>query len=81
MSAPTFGPKSARWGIGSDVVARWWDDPGDGSKSFREEVGVVAGFERDGQGPWFAVISFGPALDKVFPTRFPVSDVERLTRE
>lgn len=80
MSAPpAFGPTTARWGLGSAVLARAWQRDENGDAVERVEAGQVVGLRAGGPEGWIASVSFGVLLDLANggPRDFNPSQLER----
>lgn len=76
---PIFGPRDARWSIGSRVVARWWSDPEGYPVSTRVEMhaeGVVSRLVATDSEGWLVTVWFGPMFDSINRTVFIPSQIE-----
>lgn len=74
---PIFGnPEDGLWSLGSAVWVHYFRRADDGNVVETREDGLVTGIrESMGPGRWTVTVTFGPALDMVYPTEFSPSQI------
>lgn len=73
---PKFGPKKARWTLGHEVVAFWFEKDGrTGDVTEQSDVGLVSAIKEGGDEGWLVSVHFGPVLDLVRPGWFNPSQI------
>lgn len=69
---PIFGPEGARWSLGSQVDARWFERDAKTGDAFEVvAIGRVIGIRKPPHSErWVVSLTFGPVLDVTHDTEF-----------